>query len=105
MIKTIDDQIKEIIEKHNAIISADDSIHEIQWKIEGLPYAELNEWRRKWNEGKDDSRYKEWNNLSERLYVMLFPWDLKADRLRIDIYSLPVKFKHTYQVVEEIETV
>lgn len=86
------------------LMKQDNCITEIDWQITDVPYAVFDTFRRGLNEGltdKEEYRYVEEIVLCGKAYCV--PVRGYGKGANIYIWSVPVKFKHTYEVIEEIK--
>ncbi len=99
---SIQEQIAEIVAKHNAILEANPLISELQWFVPNIPYKELNEFR--CNQNENLNRDIEWSSVNDGcVYIGLHSWTIPGlpDKIYLRLSSSPVRVKTT--VVEVVE--
>ena len=97
-------QIDAIIAKHVIIIDAigNELIEEIQWNITDVPFVEWEAWRMNYNKKATESLYISQKHIRERMVMLLYSSYWKVAKIQINIYSVPVKFKHEYRAIEQL---
>lgn len=90
----LQDQINEIVEKHNAIIAQNPTISEIGWLISDIPYNDIREYA--------EQQGKTLNPCNGRFFLNTYPNDFTTEgRCLVTLWSTPVKIKTHYEVLEE----
>jgi len=97
-IQELQEKVEAIKIRGKALMDADSDIVHIKYSIEEVPYTIFEEYRIFANIGKPDHEYITATHLAGRMYY----WLGLIEPIQIYIYSKQVKFKHTYEVVEEI---
>lgn len=103
-VQDIQQKIEFFKKRTKELLSENPGMTEMKWEITEVPYVVFDAFRRNLNKGLndgDDHKYIEEIVLSGKAYCV--PVRGYGKDCYIYVWSVPVKFKHTYEVIEEIK--
>lgn len=99
-VQDIHQKIQFFIQQTKELKSQNPGLREIEWEVTNVPYTLFKEYWQSLNDGKQEADYIKEHQLAGKIYCI--PYMDYISGCKVYVWSLPVRIKQTFEVIEEI---